>query len=60
MTGTLQQVIDTDVHCAPVSFEALFPYMDAYWRQYVTDAGLKLSPSLAGAYPPGAPTSATA
>ncbi|GAB2965895.1 amidohydrolase family protein [Amycolatopsis acidiphila] len=51
--------IDTDVHCAPASLEALFPYFDGYWRSYITDANLKLSPSAANAYPPGAPTSAT-
>lgn len=52
--------IDTDVHCAPSSWEVLFPYLDRYWRSYVTDASVPLSPSLAGAYPVGAATTATA
>ncbi|WP_236791586.1 amidohydrolase family protein [Amycolatopsis sp. GM8] len=51
--------IDTDVHCGPSSIRALFPYLDDYWRSYVTDANLRLSPSVGNAYPPGAPTSAT-
>lgn len=59
MVDLSPQAIDTDVHCAPASYEALFPYLDAYWRRYVTDAGLTLSPSLAGAYPAGAGTTAT-
>lgn len=50
--------IDTDVHCAPSTFEALSPYLDGYWRAYVADAGLTLSPSLGGAYPLGARTTA--
>ncbi|MGH3388401.1 MAG: amidohydrolase family protein [Actinomadura sp.] len=53
------QVIDTDVHCAPASMDVLMPYLDAYWREYVTGAELRLSPTLGGAYPLGAPTSAT-
>lgn len=55
----IDTAIDTDVHCAPASFEALLPYMDRYWREYVADAGLALSPSLGGAYPLGARTTAT-
>lgn len=51
--------IDTDVHCGPASITTLFPYLDGYWRSYVTDANLRLSPSVGNAYPPGAPTSAT-
>jgi predicted TIM-barrel fold metal-dependent hydrolase len=49
-------VIDADVHCAPASFEALFPYLDSYWREYVAEARMSLSPSFGGAYPPNAPT----
>ena len=29
------------------------PYLDAYWRDYVAEAGLALSPTQGGAYPPG-------
>ncbi|MGH3318670.1 MAG: amidohydrolase family protein [Streptosporangiaceae bacterium] len=54
-----RHAIDTDVHCAPASFEALLPYMDEYWREYIVDTNLQLSPSLAGAYPVGAATTAT-
>jgi predicted TIM-barrel fold metal-dependent hydrolase len=52
-TGT----VDTDVHCGPIDFSALAPYLDEYWRGYLTEGGLKLSPSQGGAYPPLAPTS---
>jgi uncharacterized protein len=45
--------IDCDVHCAPASYDALFPYLSDYWRQYVTEAGIRLT-GLAHAYPPGA------
>jgi len=44
--------IDCDVHCAPASFEALFPYLSDYWRQYVSEAGVRLN-GLAFAYPSG-------
>jgi uncharacterized protein len=49
--------IDCDVHCGPESIDALLPYFDDYWREYVADAGVQLSPTLNGAYPPGARTS---
>jgi predicted TIM-barrel fold metal-dependent hydrolase len=52
--------IDCDVHCAPASIDALLPYMDEYWREYVAGAGLGLAPSLWGAYPPAAANSAPA
>ncbi len=44
--------IDCDVHCAPTSYDALFPYLSDYWRQYVTEAGIRLT-GVAHAYPPG-------
>jgi predicted TIM-barrel fold metal-dependent hydrolase len=53
-------VIDCDVHCAPASIDALMPYFDDYWREYVGDAGMQLSPTVTGAYPPGARTSGPA
>ncbi|MBV9192736.1 MAG: amidohydrolase [Solirubrobacterales bacterium] len=49
--------IDCDVHCAPASFEALFPYLSDYWRQYITEGGVRLG-GVAFAYPPLAPTTA--
>ena len=52
-------VVDTDVHCAPRALGDLLPYLDGYWRSYITDGGVALSPSQGGAYPPAAPTSAT-
>jgi predicted TIM-barrel fold metal-dependent hydrolase len=53
MTGglDLQGAVDCDVHVAPGSIDALLPYMDDYWRDYVANAGLSLSPSVTGSYP---------
>jgi uncharacterized protein len=51
--------IDSDVHCAPRSMEALAPYLSSYWRQYIGEAAVTLH-GLVDAYPPGAPTSARA
>jgi uncharacterized protein len=50
-------MIDCDVHCAPASIDTLLPYFDDYWRNYVADAGVQLSPTVTGAYPAGARTS---
>src|SRR6185312_14618793 len=47
--------IDVDVHVAPASIDALTPHMDDYWRDYLANAGLVLSPHVGGSYPPGAP-----
>jgi uncharacterized protein len=44
------KAIDCDVHVAPESYEALFPYLSDYWRQYITEAGIRLN-GLAHAYP---------
>jgi hypothetical protein len=44
--------IDCDVHVAPESYDALFPYLSDYWRQYITEAGIRLN-GLAYAYPRG-------
>jgi uncharacterized protein len=52
---SLQGAIDCDVHVAPESIDALLPYMDDYWRDYVANAGLMLSPNLTGSYPATAP-----
>jgi predicted TIM-barrel fold metal-dependent hydrolase len=59
MDGLRAGAIDTDVHCAPANMDALMAYMDAYWKEYVEGAQLRLSPTLADAYPVGAPTTAT-
>lgn len=44
--------VDCDVHCAPASYETLFPYLSEYWRQYITEAGVRVN-GLAHAYPRG-------
>jgi uncharacterized protein len=49
--------IDCDVHCAPASYDALFPYLSDYWRQYITEAGIRLT-DVAHAYPRGIATPA--
>ena len=49
-----RRLIDADVHCAPASIDALAPYLDDYWRDYVANAGLRLAPHVGGAYPPAA------
>ncbi|WP_232665871.1 amidohydrolase family protein [Pseudonocardia sp. TRM90224] len=51
--------VDTDVHVGPAALTDLFPYLDEYWRSYIAEGGVFLSPSQGGAYPPNAPTSAT-
>jgi uncharacterized protein len=56
MPEPVAATIDCDAHCAPESIDALLPYFDDYWREYVADAGVQLSPTLNGAYPPGART----
>jgi predicted TIM-barrel fold metal-dependent hydrolase len=43
--------VDCDVHVAPASVQDLFPYLSDYWRQYVTEAGVRLT-DMAHAYPP--------
>jgi predicted TIM-barrel fold metal-dependent hydrolase len=57
MAETAVQPIDCDAHCAPASIDVLLPYFDDYWREYVADAGVQLSPTVTGAYPAGARTS---
>jgi uncharacterized protein len=51
----LQGAIDCDVHVAPASIDALTPYMDDYWGDYLANAGLTLSPNVSGSYPPHVP-----
>ncbi|GAA4917831.1 amidohydrolase family protein [Actinomycetospora succinea] len=55
----LAGAVDCDVHVAPAHLDVLTGYFDDYWRGYVVDGGISLSPTQAGAYPPAAPTSAT-
>jgi predicted TIM-barrel fold metal-dependent hydrolase len=49
-----QGAVDADVHVAPASMQALMPHLDDYWRDYLANSGLQLSPHLSGSYPPGA------
>jgi predicted TIM-barrel fold metal-dependent hydrolase len=49
------ETIDCDVHCAPASYAELYPYLSDYWREYIEEAGVRMT-GLAHAYPPGAPT----
>jgi predicted TIM-barrel fold metal-dependent hydrolase len=51
----LEGAIDCDVHVAPASIDALAPYMDDYWRDYLANAGLRLTPNVTGAYPESDP-----
>jgi predicted TIM-barrel fold metal-dependent hydrolase len=59
VTAVQTTTIDTDVHCAPSALSDFSPYLDGYWRGYVAEGGLSLSPTQGGAYPPAAPTSGT-
>jgi len=52
----LAGAIDCDVHVAPESVDALAPYMEDYWRDYLANAGLMLSPTVSGSYPAADPT----
>jgi hypothetical protein len=47
--------IDCDVHVAPASLQELFPHLSDYWRQYATEAGVRLT-QMAHAYPQAALT----
>ncbi len=51
-----QPVIDVDIHCNVPSAQALFPYLSAHWREYVTYSAFKGPTDTA--YPGGAPTTA--
>ena len=51
--------VDCDVHVAPAAYADLLPYLSDYWRQYISEAAVRLT-GVAHAYPPGAPVTATA
>jgi uncharacterized protein len=55
--ATITGTVDADVHVAPANLGVLTGHLDEYWRGYVVDGGVSLSPTQAGAYPPAAPTS---
>lgn len=48
-------MIDADVHLELPSVEALFPYLTAHWREYISQSAFK--GPVENPYPPGAPTS---
>jgi predicted TIM-barrel fold metal-dependent hydrolase len=51
-----QPVIDVDIHCTVPSYQVLFPFLSAHWREYITYSAFKGATDTA--YPRGAPTSA--
>src|SRR3954447_14517749 len=53
-----QPVIDTDIHCSVPNVQALFPYLSAHWREYISTSAFK--GPVDTPYPSGAPTSALA
>ena len=53
-----QPVIDADIHCTVPSAQALFPYLSAHWREYISTSAFK--GPVDTPYPGGAPTSALA
>jgi len=48
-------LVDTDVHIAPRSIDALHPYLDARWRDYLRESGIQSLES--DLYPPRSPLS---
>ena len=47
--------IDCDLHVQPAKVDALFPYLDEHWREYISQSAFKGPAD--SAYPKGAPTS---
>lgn len=47
--------VDAEVHCGPASIRALQPYLENYWRNYITDGELGLT-GMRRAYPAQAAT----
>jgi predicted TIM-barrel fold metal-dependent hydrolase len=48
-------LVDTDVHITPRSIDALHPYLDARWRDYIRESGIQSLES--DLYPPRSPLS---
>jgi uncharacterized protein len=59
IAGYEPSAVDCDVHCAPASYADLLPYLSDYWRQYISEAAVRLT-GVAHAYPPGGPVTASA
>jgi len=53
-----QPVIDADINVSVPNTEALLPYLDAHWREYIATSAFK--GAVDSSYPKGAPTSALA
>ena len=54
----IEGAIDCDVHPAPPSVRALLPYLDAFWRDQITNRHIDHLPFTLTSYPPGAPFAA--
>jgi uncharacterized protein len=50
--------IDCDVHPAPPGMRALMPYLDAFWRDQITNRHIERAAFTLSSYPLGAPTAA--
>jgi uncharacterized protein len=50
-------VVDVDVHVAPPSIDALFPFLADFWLEFIHEANFQAPPSASAVYPPNAPTS---
>jgi uncharacterized protein len=59
LASTLKQdtitSVDAEVHCGPASIQALQPYLEKYWRNYISDGELGLT-SMRRSYPAQAAT----
>lgn len=49
-------LIDAEAHVAPPSVDALLPYLDDHWREYISHSAFKGAPDTS--YPKGLPTTA--
>ena len=49
-----RRMIDATSTARPRRSTRSRPYLDDYWREYVPNAGMRLNPTLTGAYPPAA------
>ena len=48
------RTVDVDIHCSPTSIRDLTVHMATYWRNYVVEGGVMLSPTQGSAYPAAA------
>jgi predicted TIM-barrel fold metal-dependent hydrolase len=54
-----ERVIDSDVHCALASFEALYPYLPDMWVEFFSAGFLRRHPAVSQTYPAWSPINAT-